>query len=184
MWSRTALFAASAAAAVMTSGCNPQPKAAAATVSDKVYSLTPDTLKVRAGIVAGEVSEMKITEQVEEGSGRIATPARLTGKLMLKNVSSDQSVRLLRGKIVYIDGQGRAIPLEDARTEPMLKSASAYGSPDRLDPGQESSQNLDAEFPAAALKAKRLKDIRVELTYIPSPYKEGALNFPVSVGGQ
>lgn len=184
MWLRTAILSASAAAAAMTLGCTPQPQAVAATVNDKVYTLTPDTLKVKAGIVTGEVSGMKVTERVEEGSGRITSPARLTGKLVLKNVSPDQSVRLLGGKIVYIDGQGKPIPLEDKRTEPALKVPSSYGSAERLDPGQEASQSLDAEFPAAALKGKRLKDIRVEILYIPSPYKEGALNFPVSVGGQ
>jgi len=184
MWLRTATLTASAAAAAMTLGCTPQPQAVAATVSEKIYSLTPDNLKVKAGIVAGEVSEMKITERVEAGSGRIASPARLTGKLVLRNVSSDQSVRLLGGKIVYIDGQGRTIPLEDGRNVPTLKAPSQYGASERLDPGQEASQNLDAEFPAAALQAKRLKDIRVEISYLPSPYKEGAFNFPVSVGGQ
>ena len=32
--------------------------------------------------------------------------------------------------------------------------------------------------------AKRLKDIRLGLTYIPSPYREESLNFPVSISGQ
>jgi hypothetical protein len=184
MWLRTALLTASAASAVMTLGCTPQPHAAAAVISDKVYTLTPSSLTVRAGIVAGEVSEMKVTEQVEEGSGRVTTAARLTGKLVLKNISSDQSVRLLGGKILYIDSRGQRIPLEELRGEPTIKTPSAYSSGERLDPGQEASQSLDAEFPAAALKAKRLKDIRVEISYLPSPYREGTLNFPVSLGGQ
>lgn len=52
---------------------------------------------------------------------------------MLKNVSKDQSVRLLAGKILYLDMQGKVIKLEDNRTEPTLKVAS-YGSQERLDP--------------------------------------------------
>ena len=40
------------------------------------------------------------------------------------------------------------------------------------------------DFPAAALKAKKLKEIRLELAYIPSLYNEETVNFIVSIGGQ
>jgi len=40
------------------------------------------------------------------------------------------------------------------------------------------------DFPAEALKAKTLKEIRLELAYIPSPYKEETVNLPVSIGGE
>lgn len=103
----------------------------------------------------------------------------------MKNVSPDQSLRLLSGRIVYIDMRGKPIVLEDNRTAPVIKMNPQYGSSEqRLDPGEDTSQPIDAEFPAEALKAKRLKDIRVEFSYVPSPYREEALNFGVSIGGQ
>jgi len=40
---------------------------------------------------------------------------------------------------------------------------------------------LDVEFPAAALKVKKLKEIRLELAYIPSAYREETVNFIVSI---
>jgi len=43
---------------------------------------------------------------------------------------------------------------------------------------------VDVDFPAEALKAKKLKEIRFELAYIPSPYKEETINFTVVIGGQ
>jgi hypothetical protein len=168
----------------MTLGCSPQPSAVAAVITDKVYTVTPASVKAKAGIMTGEVTEMKVMERVDEASGRVASPARLTGKLVLKNVSADQTVRLIGANIRYIDAQGQSIKLEDNRTEPTVKVASSYSSPDRLDPGQEVSQTVDAEFPAEALKAKMLKDIRIELSYVTSPYKQEALNFGVSIGGQ
>lgn len=128
------------------------------------------------------MTDIAVIERVEDGSGRIDTPARLTGKLVLTNVSSDQSVRLLGGKLLYIDSQGKPIPLEENRSEPSLKTSSAYGTQDRLDPGQESTQSVEAEFPADALQAKRLKEIRLEVLYIPSAYKQQTMNFGVSVG--
>jgi hypothetical protein len=101
--------------------------------------------------------------------------------LKLKNTSANQTVRLLDGKLLYIDAQGQPIKLEDGRTEPTFKFA-AYGSSDRLDPGQEAIQSLDVDFPTEALKDKRLKQIRLEFAYIPSPYREETVNFAVSIG--
>jgi hypothetical protein len=172
-------------AASVLAACTPQAPTAMAAVNDKVYTVTPDAMKVKAGIVTGEVTEMKVTERVEDGTGRVTAPAKLTGKLSLKNTSSDQTMRLVGGKISYIDMQGKPIVLEDNRTAPSIQvGGTGYSSSDRLDPGQASSHTLDAEFPVAALKAKNLKEVRLELSFIPSQFREEMLNFTVSIGGQ
>jgi uncharacterized membrane protein YeaQ/YmgE (transglycosylase-associated protein family) len=140
-WWRWGLGAALVAVvAWLTLGPAPQPAATAAVIEDKTYTVTPAAMKVKAGIVTGEVTEM------------------------------------------YIDVQGQPIKLEDNRTEPTLKFAT-YGN-DRLDPGQEATQSLDVDFPAEALKAKKLREIRLDLAYIPSPYREETVNFIVSIGGR
>ena len=170
------------AMSAMTLGCSQQQSGTAAAIEDKTYTVTPASMNVKAGIITGEVTEMKVTERVEKGSGRVVSPAKLTGTLKLKNSSKDQAVRLVGGKILYIDAQGQPIKLEERRTEPTIKFAT-YGA-ERLDPGQDATQSLDVEFPAEALKAKKLKEIRLELAYIPSPYKEETVNFTVVIGGQ
>ena len=183
MWWRWGLGAALVAVvAWMILGPTPQPAATAtaAVIEDKTYTVTPAAMKVKAGIVTGEVTEMKVTERVEQGSDRVVSPAKLTGTLKLKNTSTNQTVRLVAGKILYIDAQGLPIKLEESRTEPVVKFAT-YGS-ERLDLGQDATQSLDVEFPAEALKAKKLKEIRLELAYIPSPYREESINFTVSIG--
>ncbi len=169
-----------AVVAVMTLGCSQGPSGTAAVIEDKTYAVTPASVTVKAGIITGEVIELKVTERVEKGSDRVVSPAKLTGTLRLKNTSANQTVRLVAGKILYIDTQGQPIKLEAARTEPTVKFAT-YGS-ERLDPGQEATQSLDVDFPAEALKAKKLKEIRLELAYIPSPFREETVNFTVSVG--
>src|SRR5438552_7450430 len=171
-----------AAGVAMILGCSQQPSGTAAIIEDKTYAVTPASVTVKAGIVTGEVTEMKVTERVEQGSGRVVSAAKLTAKVVLKNSSANQTVRLVAGTIKYIDVQGQPIKLEESRTEPTLKFAT-YGS-DRLDPGQEATQSLDVDFPAEALKAKKLKEIRLDLAYIPSPYLEETVHFIVSVGGQ
>ena len=175
-----AMMATMAAAA--TFGCAQKPAVPTAVIEDKVYAVTPDKVQVKAGIVTGEVTEMKITERVEQGSGRVDAPAKLTGKLKLTNSSTDQTVRMIGGKIVYIDDQGQVIKIEEARTEPALKFPSSYNNgADRLDPGQDATQALEVDFPAEALKTRKLKEIRLELAYIPSSYKMQTANFNVSI---
>jgi uncharacterized membrane protein YeaQ/YmgE (transglycosylase-associated protein family) len=156
-----------------------QPAAIAAMIDDKTYVVTPAAIKVTAGIVTGEVTDLKVTERIEQGSGRVATAAKLTARLVLKNTSANQTVRLVSGKFQYLDAGGQVINLEDARTEPTLKFGN---STERLDPGQETTESVDVEFPAEALKAKKLAQIRLDLAYVPSPYREETLNFAVTIG--
>ena len=178
----SAMIASAAAATVL--GCTQPPQGAAVVIEDKVYTVTPPSVTVKAGIVTGEVTEMKVTERVEKGSGRVDSPAKLTAKLKLTNSSTDQTVRLIGGKILYIDDQGQIIKIGEARTEPTLKFPSSYNTTDRLDPGQDATHTVEVDFPAAALQAKKLKEIRIELAYIPSSYKLQTANFSVSIGGQ
>lgn len=179
-WNHASLALVATSVAFLA-GCIPAPQATRAAINDRFYAVTPDTMTVKTGVVSGQVTELKVSERVEEGSGRIDVPARLTAKLVLKNTSTDQTVRLLGGRIGYYDMQGKSIAMEDNRAEPLLR-ISAYGTSDRLDPGQDVTQNVEVEFPAEALKAKRLKDIRLELSYIPSPFKQESMSFPVSIG--
>ncbi len=180
MWKWVGVTVAATVAAMIL-GCSQQPSGTVM-IEDKVYKVTPASVTVKAGILTGEVTEMRVTERVETGSGRLVSPAKLTGVLKLKNSSKDQAVRLIAGKLQYIDTQGQPIKLEETRTEPTIRFAT-YGA-ERLDPGQDATQSVDVDFPAEALKAKRLKEIRLELAYIPSPYKEETVNFTVSIGGQ
>jgi uncharacterized membrane protein YeaQ/YmgE (transglycosylase-associated protein family) len=182
LW-RWGLTAAIAAVVIwMTLSPGAQPVATAAVVQDKTYTVTPSTMKLTTGIVTAELTDMKVTERVEEGSGRVVAPAKLTGKIMLKNTSRDQTVRLVAGKLRYVDAHGQPIKLEDARSEPTIKFAS--GGSDRLDPGQEASESLDVDFPVAALTAATLKAINLDLVYLPSPYREESARFGVAIGAK
>jgi len=166
----------------MTLGCSQQPSGPQVVIEDKTYTVTPAAVTVKAGIVPGAVTGMKVTDRVAKGPATVVFPAKLTGTLKLTNSSKDQTVRLITGKIQYIDAQGQPIKVSATQTEPILKLAT-YGA-ETLDPGKEATQSLDVDFPAEALKAKTLKEIRLELAYIPSPYKEESVNFTVTISGQ
>jgi hypothetical protein len=55
------------AVGVMTLGCSQQ-SGTAAVIEDKAYTVTPASVTVKAGIITGEVIELKVTERVEKGS--------------------------------------------------------------------------------------------------------------------
>jgi len=177
MW-KTSLMAGAVAAALV--GWGPKGPSTAAGVEDKVYAVTPPAMTVKAGIVTAELTEMKVTERVEKGSDKIDTPAKLSAKLKLVNSSPDQTVRLISGKMVYIDMQGKPIKVEEARTEPVIRFTSVSSS--QLDPGQDASQSIDVDFPAAALKSKTLKEIRLDLVYAPTAYRQETAKVAVSIG--
>jgi hypothetical protein len=176
---KTTFMACAVAAALL--GCTPKSPSTALMIEDKVYPVTPPAMTVKAGIVMAELTDMKVTERIEKESGRIETPAKLTAKLKLVNSSPDQTVRLISGKMIYIDMEGRPIKVEEARTEPAIRFTSASSS--QLDPGQEASQSIDVDFPAAALKGKKLKEIRLDLVYTPTAYRQETANVAVSIGG-
>jgi hypothetical protein len=161
-------------------GCAPKASGPVVVIEDKVYSVTPATITVKAGLVAGEVSEMKIVERIEKVSGKVDTPARLSAKIKLKNTSADQTVRLIGGKLVYVDTQGKQIKIEEARTEPAIRFTSS--SAVQLDPGQDTTQTVDVDFPAAALGAGKLREIRFELTYVPTAFRQESAKLSVVIG--
>jgi len=175
----TNLILATAVAATLI-GCAPKPSGPVVVVEDKLYSVTPADITVRAGIVSGEITEMKVVERIEKVSGKIETPARLSAKIKLKNISADQTVRLIGGKLIYIDAQGKTIKVEEARTEPVIRFTSS--SAVQLDPGQDTTQSIEVDFPAIALEAKKLKDIRFELSYVPTAFKQESANLSVVIG--
>ena len=149
-------------------------------IVDKVYPVTPPSITVKTGMITGEVIELKVVERVEKGSGRVVSPARLTGKLRLENTSVNRTVRLVEGRLLFIDTAGQRIKLDAAQTDPIIKFTK-YGN-ERLDPGKDVSQALDVEFPVEALKVNRLREIRLELAYTASPFRAETVNFVVSIG--
>ena len=174
-----------AAVAATGFGCAQKPAERAAVIEDRIFTMTPDRMALQTGIVTGEITGMKVTERVEQGSGRVAYPARFSGKLTLANSASDQAVRLLTGRIVYVDDRGQVIDLKDEREESVFKFfSSGYNATDRLDPGQQVEQSVEVDFPAAALSERKLGEIRVELKYIPVPLKLETARASVSLAGK
>jgi hypothetical protein len=166
-------------AAAMLTACSSQPSADTARMEEKSVALLPATIPVEVGILTGELSGLSVVQRVNAETGEVVYAPQLRGTLTLKNSASDEAVRLLGGQVAYLDGSGAPIALAKDRADTSFRFYS-YSS-DRLDPGAQTTHNVDVPFPAKALTGEALKEIRLSVTYLPAPYREEAVEVPVTV---
>src|SRR3989442_8531613 len=118
------------------------------------YAVTPAAAEVHAGIIAGEITGMRVVQRVERSSDRLISPPRLMGALRLWSSSETHSVRLVAAKIQYLHDQSRPMKLEDSRIEETFRFAT-YGS-ERLHPGQKAIQALNFPLPPDAVTPAKI----------------------------
>ena len=94
------------------------PPLATVVLEDKTYTATPVAIEVHAGVIAGEITDIQVVQQVERSSGRVISLTlllpRLMGALRLWSSSGTHSVPLVVAKIQYLDDQWRPTKLEDS----------------------------------------------------------------------
>ena len=154
-----------------------QSVAASPQVDERTIPLKPSITFVKASFLTGELRDLRVTERVEHGTGRVVGEPVLRATLAVTNDSENQAAHLLGGKIEYIDPVGTKIPI--AHT-----SFPFIGVPsDRLDPGMHMSQVIEVPFPPGALKPNAIQEVSLELTYLPIAYRQDTVNIPVYLGG-
>ncbi|MGH7339987.1 MAG: hypothetical protein ACREKH_05800, partial [Candidatus Rokuibacteriota bacterium] len=92
--------------------------------------------------------------------------------------SEDVAVRLVGGEITYFGTDGKPIALGRAGTTAF--TFSVYSN-ERLDPGKGIHHRLDVPFPAAAFEGG-LSRLKIDLDYLPMPYREGTVTVGMTVG--
>ncbi len=151
--------------------------AASIKIDARTIPLKPQVTFVKASFLTGELQGLRVTEGVEHKTGKLVTPPVLRATLTVTNDSQHQTARLLGGKIEYLDPAGQQIAI--AHT-----SFAFIGTPtNRLDPGMQTSQVVEVPFPPAALKPNGLREVSLQLTYLPGPYQVDTVNIPVYLGG-
>jgi hypothetical protein len=158
-----------------------QSTAAAAQPVVKTFALTPATAEMKVDFLVGRLQQLTITERLDSKTGSVVDPPELRGTLKIKNTSHDQAARLIAGKLIFLDAKGQVIPIAKERGEATL-TFNSYES-QRLDPGQETSQSIDVPFPRAGLQADMVQTVRLDLTYLPAPVREQAVDTRVSLNG-
>ncbi len=148
---------------------------------DKTIALKPESGTWKVGLLVGEFQKPRVDERVEQGTGKIVDPPMLRATVKLTNTSSDQTVRIMSGKVEYLGPDGKAIPLSEQRRDTSF-TFNAYQS-ESLDPGKETSTQIEVPFPTAALANNELRSIRVDLKYTALPFRDEHVDVPTTVGG-
>ncbi len=161
-------------------GCGQQGPVEVAKEETRTTSIEPNKIPAGGAPLRVEAGELKVMETVEKASGKVVSAPRLKGTLKLENVGTDQTLRLIRGEVAYIGGDGKAIPVGTDQEKPALKFT-GYGSSESLDPGQKNDQAIDVAYPAGAAAAKSVKHIRIHVTYVSSPHKTQDFEIPVKI---
>jgi hypothetical protein len=172
-WGTFAVLVASAGVTLAAGNSD----AASLLLGEKVIPLKPSVTFVRASFLTGEIVGLRVVEKIQPETGTVVGSPMLEATLTVSNDSRDHAARLLGGKIEYIDATGKLIPMAGTSFVFTVKT------PDRLDPGQSVSQPIAIAFPLVALKPDALREVSLELTYLPIPYQTDTVNVPVYLGG-
>jgi hypothetical protein len=160
-------------------GCSQEQTASEPRIIEQTAALAPATLPVTIGPLNGELSELSVLRRVDESTGNTVYAPQLRGTLILRNTSEDVAVRLVGGQVTYLGAEGKPIALAAGRGDTAF-SFSTYSN-ERLDPGKETRHSLDLPFPAGAFEGG-LRQIKLDLDYLPIPYQEGTVTVGMTVG--
>lgn len=150
-------------------------------VEERTFAVKLEPTPLRVGFLTAELADLRVVERVREGSGEVVDPPKLHGQLKLKNTSADRSARLVGGTVEYIGADGNEITPASGRGDTTF---SFYSYSERIDPGKDMSQGIEVPFPAAAVNGAGLSELRLELTYVPTPFRTGAATASASLVAQ
>src|SRR6266508_1428165 len=97
----------------LLAACSKQESSQISRIEEKTFTITPRTVEVRVGALAGQLTGLAITQRVNAETGEVVYGPQLSGTLELKNTSPNQSVRLIGGAVNYLDALGKPIPLAE-----------------------------------------------------------------------
>ena len=155
--------------------------ALAPSVEVRTVALQPARIPVATASFAGDLESVTVISRVDKKTGKLVDSPDLRATLRLRNATADQALRLLSGTVEYMGADGAQIPLAKDQGH----SGFSFFPDQQSDvlPGQAMSQVIRVPFPAAALKANTLRDIRLHVTYRATPYRNETMDSPVTLPG-
>lgn len=150
--------------------------ALAPSVKVRTVPLQPARIPVATASLVGDLESLTVINRVDKKTGKPVDSPDLRATLRLRNATADQALHLLSGTVEYVGADGAQIPLAKDQG-----SSDFSFFPDQQSdvlPGQAMSQVIRVPFPAAALKANTLRNIRLHLTYRATPYRNETVDGP------
>jgi len=150
-------------------GCTADKKVEAPKQEQVTKDLVPPKAEVTSKNFAVELSDLKVSMYVDTTSKEIVDTPNLRGTIKITNKTKGlldiQAVTL-----EYLDEAGKSIAYKSAE-----KMTKVYSFWKILKPEETTQGNLETTIPGAALKAKTLSKIQIDLVYVPSPLSRDTL---------
>lgn len=155
-------------------GCSKEQKVEGPLQERVERNLVPPKVEQKGDSFTVQLDELKVITMIDSSSKEIVETPNLRGQLKIVNTSKD--ILDFQGmSLEYLDESGKAIAFKNGE-----KSANPSMFFKAIKPGEFFVGNLDTTIPRAALKT--LRNIAINLVYIPSPLKRVTLTLPERVG--
>lgn len=136
-------------------------------------NLVPAKAEVEGQSFSAEISDLKVSMNVDIASKEIVDTPILAGHIKVTNKSKD-IIDIQAVTLEYLDLAGKPIAF---KTGEKISKVTSYWLK-IIKPGDTVEGSIDATIPRAAVKEKILGSIEVNLVYVPSPLKRETLTFP------
>jgi hypothetical protein len=146
-------------------GCTKEQKSEAPKTEQITKNLVPPKVEIKGQVFAVEISDLKVSMNVNTGSKEITETPTLNGGIKITNKTKD--VLDIQGvTLEYFNEAGNLIPFSSgekvATVKPFWKA---------LQPGEFTEGSLDVTIPKKAVMEKALGKVQVNVVYVPSPLK-------------
>jgi hypothetical protein len=156
-------------------GCTTDKKVEAPKQERIEKNLVPPKVEVTGKNFLVELTDLKISMNVDTASKEIVDTPNLRGRIKITNKTKGlldiQAVTL-----EYLDEAGKPIAYK-----PEEKMSKVYPFWKTLKPEETAEGNLDTTIPGNAVKAKALGKIQIDLVYVPSPLNRDTLTLSEKV---
>ena len=151
-------------------GCTKEEKKVETPKQEQITkNLAPQKSELKGQNFFVELSDLRVITVVDTASKEIVETPTLKGNIKITNKSKD-ILDIQAVTFEYLDEAGKPIPFK-----PEEKIDKVYPFWKALQPEGVTEGSLDVTIPMNAIKEKSLRNIEVNLVYVPSPLKRETL---------
>lgn len=148
--------------ALVMTGCPQQTKIEEPAREEVTLPLKPPRIEAQGPTLAIAVTDLRIVQTVEKGTGKVVVQPHLRGTMRITNRSPREAVHIETIRLDYLDRAGKAVGDATVRLTPWMA-----GGGEKVEPEKSLERELDVALPEEVVKEKALAGIRVAVGYVP-----------------
>jgi len=148
--------------ALIASGCPQQTKVEEPAREEVSLALKPPMIERQGPTLTIAVTDLRIVQTVEKGTGKVVVPPHLRGMMRITNRSPREAVHIETIRLEYLNRAGKAVGDATVRLTPWM-----VGGGEKLEPEKALERELDVTLPEELVREKGLAAIRVAVAHVP-----------------